>query len=163
MAEKVIFVAFSMVDRIKQYVMNILIVLTILYLSFYLKDNPVLISIIIFILLIILIMPGYNQLKVYEDRIEMTTVGLIQALSSKKKISINTISSINADLKFDQGTFFLSEILPMWIATNSWNTINFKLIDGTQKTFEVKLYKKDILKAIFYIKKLSNNRIAVSS
>jgi hypothetical protein len=159
--EKLLFSATSTVDRIKYYVMNAIILLAIVYCSFHFNENPVLIIVIDFILLIVFLMSGFNQIKVFEDRVELNITGLTKFLSNNRKIYFDSISSIEADLKFEERTFALSEILPAYIATNSWNTVEFNLIDGTKKSFDLKLYKKDIIQALLLIKRYSKNKVVI--
>ena len=88
MTEKVIFKAVSLIDKINFYITNFIFSLAVIYCAFQLNSNPILISIILLILIILFSLFGYNEIKIYPDRIEMFVKGVFKINSSKKKITL---------------------------------------------------------------------------
>lgn len=159
---KRLFFAEATLQRIRNYILSSFSVLIIFYCGFHFNENPVLICIIIVFLLFTLIFTGYNQIAVYNNSIEFTLKRPLNSLIIKKTFLIDNIESIDADLKLSKRGFIITEILSTYFPGNSiWNTIKIKLKDGTEKTINTKVYKRDVIQALSILKSKSQNKIII--
>jgi hypothetical protein len=161
---EILFLGESTLQRIKNYILNIIGIAIIVYCGFHFNENPLFVSIVIIVIILMLSLPGHSMIVVYSDRIDfLIKHEVVSKLSKLLTFSYEDIQSIDVHLQFTRKQFFIGEILSSSIFSLShWNTINIKMIDGTKKTINTKLYKDDIIKALKIVEKNSYNKIEIT-
>lgn len=140
------------------YFQNILIFTAIGYLVTQFTENPLLISILLFLLFFIFLpMNSVSYFFVTEKNflILYKRIFFLQFINRKKMFQFNQIKKITAILKHDKR----SDLIAFMINLNtnftafSSNTLDIEMLDGTKKTIKTDIYKEKLLPLFDYMKK----------
>jgi len=163
-SQQIYFQAEASLQKIRNYILDVIGFLIIIYCIFKFYENPILISIIILFLVFMILISGYNKVTVYNDRIEFKVQHTINKLSKLWLLQFKEIQSIDANLQLTKRGFLLSEILSDYLPVSPiWNTLTITLKNGEKKVINTKVYKKDIIRALEILKKLTKGDIIISN
>jgi len=163
-SQQIYFQAEASLQKIRNYILDVIGFLIIIYCIFKFYENPILISIIILFLVFMILISGYNKVTVYNDRIEFKVQHTINKLSKLWLLQFKEIQSIDANLQLTKRGFLLSEILSDYLPVSPiWNTLTITLKNGEKKVINTKVYKKDIIRALEILKKLTKGEIIISN
>jgi hypothetical protein len=158
-----LFFAEATLQKLRNYIIYAVAVLMIAYCVFHFRENPVVISIVVTFLLFVVFITGNSQIVVCSDRIEFTISHPIKKISLRRILLFKDIQSVEADLRLSKKGFILTEVLSTFLPGFSiWNTLKFKLKDGTEKTIKTSVYKNEIVKALQTVKYSAKNQITIT-
>jgi hypothetical protein len=155
----------SNVDKFAFYFGYAVFIAFFIYFLAVFKENPVLISIFLFILFLFFLLLTYNQIKVYFDKIEIIQKGLFKFNTSIKTFYFDEISSIETTLRIGGESGILIQLIGIFRASVnliSWNEYIIILKEDKRKTFNTQIESEDLIKVFQLVEKLSGNKIKVT-
>ncbi|WPQ66322.1 hypothetical protein SIO70_15800 [Chitinophaga sancti] len=152
----------SSLDKLKTFLNYTIILWATIYVGKDFSANPVLITIVLLVFLIAFYNNSYSQIRVNRDSSEHTFKHPVDLFSHRTSILFSDIESIEMDLKRDGANFILIEMIgSLFVRYTVTNTIRFKLKDGTEKILMTQIFKKDVLKAIEILRRVTGNKIQI--
>jgi hypothetical protein len=155
----------SRLDKFAFYLRYVVFIAFIVYFLTVFKENPVLISIFLFILLFFLAILTYSQIKVYDDKIEIIQKGFFKFNTSIKTFYFNEIISIETTLRIAGQNGAIIQFIGIFRASVNLISSNyFTLIlnDNKRKSFSTQIEREDLIKVFELVKKLSANKIIIT-
>jgi len=125
-------------------------------------ENSILFSVFLIIILFFLVASRYNQIKVYDDKIEIIKKGLFKFNTSIETFYFNHINTIDANLRIGGRKGALIQLVGVFrpsVNLVSWNEYSIILDNGNRKSFSTKIEKEDLLKVFDLIKRFTGNKI----
>ena len=126
------------------------------------RQNPIVISLIILIFLFFICIAGYDQIRVYTDRVEFKIKHPIEKLSKVRVFKFDHVLEIHASMRLTRSRFLLLEFLSISRPTVTlFNTLSVKFKNNEQETVDLKMLKPDVLKILDIIKHQSLEKIKI--
>jgi len=155
----------SKVDKFTFYLRHIIFISFFVYFLTVLKENPILISILLFILILFLIFLDYDQIKIFSNKIEIVQKGLFKFNTSVKVFYFDEINTIETTLRIEGDEGALIQLIGIFRATINLVSMNeYIIVLKTDKriSFNTKILRQDLIKVFRLVEKLSENKIKVT-
>ena len=155
----------SSVDKFAFYFRYAVFIAFFVYFLTVFKENPVLISIFLFILFFFLVILTYDQIKIYDDKIEVIQKGFFKFNTSIKTFYFNQIISIETTLRIGGEKGAIIQFIGIFRASvNLISSNHFTLIfnDNKRKSFSTQIERENLIKVFQLVKKLSGNKIIIT-
>ena len=165
MESKVILKVESKIDKFNFYFFNLILLFLLAYVLSVFKQNQILFSIFLGIIIFLAFLSGYSQIKVYNNKVEIIGKGFFRINTSIKTFYFEQINSIDVTLKLDRSQFITFELFSIFrpsFGLSSWNEFVIFLNDGNKKSFTSKIYSEDLVKVFELIKDESKNKIIIT-
>ena len=143
------------------YLFEIIYFSLIIYLSFHFNENPVVVGVFVFILLVLACFSSYDFISVNDTAFIIQHKRAFNINVSVRKFELKDIKKINATLNLDRETDFLSDYLTIItpMAFTSFNKLDFEMKDGKKKHVNSEIYKEHFITIFNFIKQHSDIEI----
>lgn len=148
--DKVIYRTLSIYAICKLLVARLVLATLIISGIIHLKENPVVITIVVGLLTLMLLYVGNENIIVYESKFVYQYGSLIKSWAWSRKFYYRDIERIECDGIFTKALNILTDRLP--VAVNPYNKIHIMLKDGNTDEIRSRIYKQDLKKAMQEIK-----------
>lgn len=159
---KILFSAQPSLQRIRNYILDILGLFGVVYSVLSFNENPFFFSCVLAFLIAAILLSGYNKVLVFKAEIVFKVQHPIDFFSKEWRFVFEEIESINADLRLSKRRFILSEIVSVIFPVSSlWNKITIMKKDGSVIIINTKVYKHDLEKTFENVRIMSKNTVRV--
>ena len=159
---KIIFSALASLQRVRNYILDILGLFGVVYSVLSFNENPFFFSCVLTFLIAAILLSGYNKVLVFKGEIVFKVQHPIDFFSKEWRFVFEEIESINADLRLSKRRFILSEIgSVIFPASSFWNTVTIKKKDDSIAIINTKVDKEGLEKALSEVGQLTNGKVPI--